>query len=132
RATAARLHGHTVLLIDDPAPQAFTLPARRGGIVMSSVTLRVLEPQELRAILEHEAAHLRQHHHLLLSLASAVGSALRWVPLIDAALAALPHYLEIAADDAARRRCGTAALAGALLRLGEPVAPAHLTGRIEG
>ena len=41
------------------------------------------------------------------------------MPLVTAAATAVPHYLEIAADDAARRRIGTTALASALLELGE-------------
>ncbi len=131
-ARHARVHGRSVLLIDDPAPQVFAMPARHGGIVLSRTALRVLTGEELRAVLEHEQAHLRQRHHLLLAVVSAVGHHLRWVPSIAAASAALPHYLEIAADDAARRRTGTAALASALLRLSESAPAAPLAGAPAG
>lgn len=132
QALATHILGHRVLLVDDPAPQVFALPARRGGIVLSRTALEVLTGDELRAVLEHERAHLRQRHHLLLALATVVGHQLRWVPCIAAAAAALPHYLEIAADDAARHRTGTAALAGALLRLGEPAPPSILASTAAG
>lgn len=139
RASAVRRHGlatgvygYRVLLIDDPAPQVFALPARHGGIVVSRAAMEALTGDELQAVLEHERAHLRQRHHLLLALATAVGHHLRWVPCIAAASEALPYYLEIAADDAARHRTGTPALASALLRLSEPAPPSLLLGQGAG
>lgn len=120
--------GHRVWRVPDRLPYAFALPARRGGIVVSEGCLEVLEVEELEAVLAHERAHIRQHHHLILLLAAALLRALSWVPLLAAIRAALPHYLEIAADDAARRDVGTPALASALLRLGERAEPAAFAG----
>ncbi|MEU4361149.1 M56 family metallopeptidase [Promicromonospora sp. NPDC023987] len=114
--------GHPVLVVDDPRPFAMTLPRRHGGISLSTGALDALAPDELAAVLAHEHAHLRQHHHLITTAMASISRYLRWVPLIAASEAALGHYLEIAADDAARRRAGTPALAGALLALGESTA----------
>ncbi|GAA4687504.1 Peptidase family M48 [Promicromonospora umidemergens] len=111
--------GYQVLVVDDPHPFAMTLPRRHGGISLSAGALDALAPDELAAVLAHEHAHLRQHHHLVTTAMASVSRYLRWVPLVAASEAALGHYLEIAADDAARRRAGTPALAGALLALGE-------------
>ncbi|ATG52910.1 Zn-dependent protease with chaperone function [Brachybacterium vulturis] len=125
RATAVRtvLAGHPVLLFPDPTPRAFALPRRRGGIVVSHGLLESLGPDELSAVLEHEAAHLSQHHHTLLAVLEAMVGPLRVIPLFDAVATAVPHLLEIAADDASRHRSGTPALASALLTLGEAGAP---------
>lgn len=119
-ATRARLAGHVVLRVPDPHPAAFALPRRQGGIVVTDGALSSLDNNELAAVLAHEHAHLRQHHHLVRTLVEGLARPLRAVPLVAAATAALPHYLEIAADDAARRHAGTPALAGALLKLGGP------------
>ena len=133
-ASRTRLQGHSVLLIEDPTPVVFTLAARHGGVVVSTGALSRLTSREWAAVLAHEHAHLRQRHHLIIAAVRAVSHYLRWVPLIASAAAAIPHYLEIAADDAARRRTGTPALATALLKLGEPATatrlPAELTGTL--
>ncbi|MGW0006850.1 M56 family metallopeptidase [Nocardia grenadensis] len=125
RARTARVAGHRVLVIDDPRPVAFSLPRRYGGIVVSDGLCVSLEPSELAAVLEHERAHLRQHHHVMLTLVGGLTWSLRWVPLVAAIADAIPHYLEIAADNAARSHAGTPALASALLKLGAP--DNHLT-----
>ena len=118
-STPATVLGHQVRYVADQRPYAFALPPRRGGIVVSQGCRDVLTEEELAAVLAHERAHVRQRHHLVLLLSGALVQGLAWVPLLAAIRAALPHYLEIAADDAARREVGIPALASALLRLGE-------------
>lgn len=118
-STPRRLHGYSVLVADDPNPFALTLPRRRGGTVISTGALDLLTTGEAAAVLAHEDAHLRQHHHLITAVVASLTSQLRWVPVLAAAADALGHYLEIAADDVARRRAGTPALASALLTLGQ-------------
>lgn len=109
RTSAVRtvLAGHRVLLVPDPTPLAFALPRRRGGIVVSHGLLDSLGADELSAVLEHEAAHLSQHHHALLAVLEAMVGPLRVIPLFDAVATTVPHLLEIAADDASRHRSGT-------------------------
>src|SRR5699024_3968006 len=79
-------------------------------------------------VIEHEWAHVRQRHHMITTIVESTARHLRWIPLISAAADATPHYLEIAADNAARKHTGTPALASALLKLGEPAHPSSLTG----
>lgn len=122
------LHGYSVLVADDPHPFALTLPERHGGIVISTGAIDLLAPDELAAVLAHEHAHLRQHHHLLTDILASLTRRLRWIPLIAAAEDALGHYLEIAADDTARRHVGTPSLASALLTLGRAGHPHHHDG----
>lgn len=116
--------GHDVAVIDDDRPFALTFPQRHGGIAVSSTALNHLDRDELAAVLAHEQAHLRQHHHLVSTVVASIARHLRWVPLIAAAENALPHYLEIAADNQARRRAGLPVLVSALLKLGERANPA--------
>ncbi|GAB2477110.1 M56 family metallopeptidase [Promicromonospora xylanilytica] len=132
RAERRTVLGYPVLVVDDPHPFAMTLPRRNGGIHLSTGAVGALAPDELAAVLAHEDAHLRQHHHLVTTATAGISRLLRWVPLVAAAEAALGHYLEIAADDAARRRAGTPALAGALLTLGEHSSPAPADDTTEG
>lgn len=117
QASPALVLGHQVLLVRDESLTAYALP-RRGGIVISERLTLELDRTELAAILAHEQTHVTERHHLALALIDVVFTQLRWIPLIAEIMTAVPHYLEIAADNAARRETGTAALASALLRLG--------------
>lgn len=120
RSQHAIINGYKVLLTRDPHPTAYSLPLRHGGIVISDALVAALRPDELAAVLAHEREHVRGHHHLALALLDALVAPLRWIPLMSEILGAVPHYLEIAADDAARRCTGTPALASALVKLGGP------------
>lgn len=117
-AERIELEGHSVHLLDDRQPRAFSLPTLNGGIAVSRGAIEALSPLELRAVLEHEAAHLRQRHHAQVAILQALFAPLAWIPLYRAIVAAVPLYLELAADGSARRCCGTDALASALLRMG--------------
>lgn len=127
-----QLCGDTVLVVDDPHPFAFTLPRRHGGIIVSVGALDILATDELAAVLAHEQAHLRQRHHFLSGTVASLTRRLRWVPLLAAAEDALGHYLEIAADDTARRRVGTSALASALLILSQSGRPTFQGAAVDG
>lgn len=137
RAVPRRVLGHDVMVLPDAHPVALSFPARHGGIVVSTGALAQLGVQELAAVLAHEQTHLRQRHHLISAVVSSLARHLRWVPLVAAVEAALPHYLEIAADHQARRCAGTPALVSALVLLGErrdsalserPVGALHAAG----
>ena len=140
RARAESCRGRPVLVLDeDDAAAAFALPSRHGGVVLSTATLDVLEPEELDAVLAHERAHLVQRHHLIAAISRQLAQVFRPVPAIRAAAQAMPLYLEIAADNAARKEIGTRPLVSALLRLDShrrtadimplvPTAALHATG----
>ena len=122
RAQRENHYGHQVLVTQDSHPSAFSLPQVHGGIVISGSLISALRTEELVAVLAHEQEHVRGHHHFIHAAIDVVVAPLRWLPLMAAVINAVPHYLEIAADDAARRSVGTPALASALLKLGEPQA----------
>lgn len=119
RATRTQVAGHDVMLLPDERAIAYSLPHSRGGIVISAGLCSTLGEIELTAVLEHESAHIRQRHHLILAALEAVTWPLRWIPLVRSIRDAVPHYLEIASDNRARRCTGTPALASALLKLAD-------------
>ncbi|WP_433476294.1 M56 family metallopeptidase [Spirillospora sp. CA-142024] len=106
-----------VLVLDHPVPVAYSLPARRRAIVVSSGAKDALSQAEFGAVLAHERAHLRQRHHALLLMLDLAHALLPWLPTVRRAKARLPLLLEMAADDAAARTCGRRALVDALCRL---------------
>jgi Zn-dependent protease with chaperone function len=102
------------VVLDQDAPAAYCLPGGPGPVV-STGTLAVLEPGQLRAVLAHERAHLRGHHHAMLTWAAALGRAFGFVPLLARAAGELAVLAEMAADDAAARRHPAEDLAAALV-----------------
>lgn len=129
-ARAARLDGRSVTVIPHAEPTAFAVADRRWGIVVSTALLKLLSTEELAAVLAHEAAHVRQRHHLILEVLHGMFAPLRRIPLVAAIRTAIPQYLEMAADNAARQRSGTDVMASALLKIGEGGGPAtdHAVG----
>ncbi len=118
-ARSGHVAGVEVTIMPWSKPSAFAISKRRWGIVVSTGLLQTLTADELSAVVAHEAAHLRQRHHLLLGLLYGLIRPLRWVPFVATIEAAIPHYLEMAADNAAREATSTPVLASALLKIGE-------------
>lgn len=123
-ARRTRLAGQRVTVIPHTQPTAFAVSDRRWGIVVSTELVRLLNQDEMTAVIAHEAAHVRQRHHLIVGLLQGLLAPLRWVPLVANITAAIPHYLEMAADNAARQCSGTDVVASALLKMGEKGGPA--------
>ncbi|MEU0510938.1 MULTISPECIES: M56 family metallopeptidase [Amycolatopsis] len=104
--------------VDDDEPMAFSLARRPAGIVVATTGLaRTLSPVGTAAALEHEYAHLRGRHHLLILLLDSLSKALPIVPLFRQAPAAARELVELAADDAAARTCGAEAIRSAISAL---------------
>ena len=123
-----------LLAMSSSAGEPLWVPGRRAmalsiggrpGVIIASDGLRAqLPPEAVAATLEHERAHLRGHHHALVTVAETLAAALPWCPLLRAAPAAIRDLVELAADDQAARRCGPEAVAVALRRMtGQPVLP---------
>lgn len=105
------------VILDDDAPAVYCLPRGRRRVVISTGALSRLGPGQMQAVLAHERAHLRGHHHLILAVAAALARAFTAVPLLARAAAELAVLAEMAADDAATRRHHPADLAAALVTL---------------
>ena len=95
-----------IVLLDDSRPAAYCLPRGRHGsetIVVTSGAVRLLGDDQLRLLIAHERAHLRQRHHLAALFSRSLGRAFTWVPLFRHAAVQVPVLLEMAADDRAIR-----------------------------
>ncbi|MGN9841508.1 M48 family metalloprotease [Nonomuraea sp. H19] len=106
-----------VCLIEHAAPLVYCLPRRSRPIVMTTGALKLLDADQLSAVLEHERTHLRRRHHLLLAVVDAVQAALPWSATLRHARIELSRLVEMVADDAAAHRYGHAPVIGALRRL---------------
>jgi Zn-dependent protease with chaperone function len=86
---------------------AYTLGGRAGRVVVSHGLLGLLDDDERDAVLAHERAHLRLHHHRLLYFAQVVSTALgAAIPAAGEAAASLARELEVIADQAAASEVG--------------------------
>ena len=56
-----------LVIVDDPAPDAFALPGLPGRIVVSTGMLDHLTDADRQAMLAHERAHLTGHHYAFLA-----------------------------------------------------------------
>lgn len=103
-----------VVFVSDETPHAYAVGGRRPRIVVSSGLMQMLGAAERRAVLAHEAAHLRRRHHVhlrVLRLAAAVHPLLR--PAVRAGLLAVERW----ADEEAAGNLGDRTLvARSLLR----------------
>ena len=105
------------VVLDGSSPAAYCIPRGHPRVVITASTLSLLTPGQLQAVLAHERAHLRGRHHLILTIASALGSAFPAIPLLARAGEELAVLAEMAADDAAACRHDRADLAAALVIL---------------
>ncbi|MEO5876297.1 MAG: M56 family metallopeptidase [Streptosporangiaceae bacterium] len=115
-------------ILDHPIPIAYCLPARGRPIVVSSGALDVLDPGQLAAVLDHERAHLRGRHHLIVALVDALAHTLPWAATFQHGRTALARLLEHAADDTAARRHGATTVFSALHKLTVLPSPAGTLG----
>jgi Zn-dependent protease with chaperone function len=114
------LHGQPGMrVIDHPAPVAYCLPgAGQSATVLSNGLLRLLDAEQLRAVIAHEQAHLVQQHHLVLLAFKSWHSALPWFPIANRAENAVALLVEMLADDHARRVVDDHTLARAIALTG--------------
>lgn len=108
-------------------PLAYCLPGLRPRLVLSAGTLALLDPCQLAAVIEHERAHLRARHDLVVLPFLALRAALPWIPWLrrthEAAHEAVTTLVEMLADDCACRRHEPRVLATALVRVASATTP---------
>ncbi|MGW6459795.1 M56 family metallopeptidase [Streptomyces sp. NPDC055078] len=101
-------------VVQHPVPAVYCLPGPDRRIVVTQGALEVLDDEQLRAVLEHEKAHIRGRHHLLQVATKAFARAFPGLPLARLAREQTALLLEMAADDHALRFHSRDALATAL------------------
>jgi hypothetical protein len=95
RLSRAFATDETLVFVDDDRPHAYAVGGRKPRIVISRGLLRSLAPGERRAVLSHETAHLRHHHHLhllALRLSAAANPLLR--PFVPAGVLAVERWAD--------------------------------------
>ncbi|GAB3761174.1 M56 family metallopeptidase [Microlunatus parietis] len=109
--------GLSVHYINSPRPLACGLRGRTAEIVVSSGLADRLSPAEVRAVIEHERAHLRGRHDLATRLAALSCACLPTLIASRELHRATLLLTELIADDAAARHCGAGITASALAKL---------------
>jgi Zn-dependent protease with chaperone function len=106
-----------VRILDHRSAIAYTLPGWHSRVVLSAGLIDLLTGPELDAVIEHERAHLRARHDLLVLPFQAWALALGWVPGVRLAGGSVAELTEMLADDVAAGRTSRAALASALAKV---------------
>jgi Zn-dependent protease with chaperone function len=128
-----------LVVVDDPAAEAYAIPGLPGRIVVSTGMLDALDPAEHEVLLAHERAHLAHHHYLFIAvaqLAAAANPLLR--PLADTVTFTVERWADESAAAAVGNReqvartVGKAALAAKRTRARGriPAAALGLVGRL--
>lgn len=111
-------------VVDHDLPVAYCLPGLRPRVVVSRGVLTALCEQEVRAVLDHERAHVEQRHDLVVLPFVALSATFPWLPAVRCAQEQVALLVEVLADDRAARDHDGHVLARALWKVGGGVAPA--------
>jgi hypothetical protein len=114
-----------LVITGDARPTAYTLPALPGAIVVSAGMLRLLSAGERRALLAHEAAHLR-HRHAVYVLLSQLAAAAN--PLLRPLARSVRLAVELWADRAAADEIGDSVLVARAVARASLAASHHRSG----
>jgi len=111
------------VLVDHHQAAAWCLPGAGRPVVLTTAAVAALDEVQLAAVLAHERAHQRGHHHLLVSLAGSLAAAFPRVRAFRQGHEQVARLVELIADDAAAVASPRLKVAEALLTLAAP-APA--------
>ncbi|MCF8587743.1 M56 family metallopeptidase [Gordonia sp. HY285] len=124
RVDRHRERGRDIRVLDVPAPLAYCLPGLRGSrVVLSEGVLNRLTDDELSAVIEHERAHLRARHDLVLEAFIALHEAFPRFVRSRSALGAVELLAEALADDQAAHATAPATVGRALVACADATAP---------
>ncbi|WEG08658.1 M56 family metallopeptidase [Microbacterium horticulturae] len=110
---------------------ACSIPCARGIVVVTTSLVSLLTPAQLHAVVAHEKAHLRQHHHLAQRLADLNIACLPRNAATRRLRGATALLIELIADDDAAHKAGAVHLANALARLAKETGDAYMDLRAE-
>jgi Zn-dependent protease with chaperone function len=112
-----------VRILDHRAAVAYTIPGWHSRVVLSAGLVDLLTDDEVAAVIEHERAHLRARHDLLVLPFQAWAVALGRIPGVRLAGGSVAELTEMLADDVAAARTSRTALASALAKVALAGAP---------
>lgn len=113
-----------VRVLEHEAPTAYCVPGLRSRVVVSSGAVASLREDELAAVLDHERAHVRARHDLVIEAFTVLQEAFPAVVTSRDALDEVRLLVEVLADRAASGRHGAEALVRALSALATGSVPA--------
>lgn len=102
-------------LLSDSRAVAYCLPGLRPRIVLSEGTLRLLCPEQIASVIDHERGHAQEHHGLVMLPMLGLRNLFGWIPYARLAPKAMASLLEMSADDFSARRRDPLTLATALV-----------------
>jgi hypothetical protein len=111
------------LVVDSATAAVYCVPGRRRSVVVTTAAVDALDAGELDAVLAHEAAHLRERHHVAIGVAEGLRRAFPFAPLMRQARAETARLVEMRADDVATRGRDRLTVASALVALAEGTSP---------
>jgi hypothetical protein len=123
-SAAARATGLVgqVEMITSPVAFALTYGLAWPRVLVSSALAQALQPHEVRAVLTHEAEHVRGHDPLRTLILRMVTARLFYLPILGQLRQRFTLIRELAADHRDRATCGIATLVGALLKITDGLA----------
>lgn len=87
-----------VVLVETDMPDAFAVPSGGGAVVITTGLAQALSDNELRAVIEHEHAHLRHRHSFWIQMCEI---ATQFDPILQPIAARVRHAAERHADESA-------------------------------
>lgn len=106
-------------VVPDDTAVVYCLPGRGGCVVFTSAALERLSGRQRAAVLEHERAHLRGHHGLLVGSSGLLARAFPRIRLFTQIREQTSRLVEMRADDVAVRGHGARPVVEALLALAD-------------
>jgi hypothetical protein len=90
--------GFDLVTVPADAPLAFGVPGRTPQVVISTALTERLQRNELEAVVDHEAAHLRLHHPRMLAVLRGIDVGLGVAPFVAGSVRRLRAAFEVWAD----------------------------------
>jgi Zn-dependent protease with chaperone function len=123
RLIGSHRSGVDATVLEHPDPAVYLVPGRSHEVVVTTGALARLDAEELAAVLAHERAHARGHHHLPLALTGLLHRAFPALAAFGQGRRQIGRLVEMCADDDACLRHSRLALARALVTLADPATP---------
>ena len=118
-----------VRVLSHPTPTAYCVPGLTRRVVLTSGTIEALPPEQLRAVLAHEQAHLRGRHDLILEFFTVWHTAVPRRLRSDEGLRTVRLFIELLADRYAVRAAGRLPVGRALVALAQAQHPTGTLGQ---
>ena len=113
-----QVRGVDVVTVESDLPVAVSVPGSEPRVIISTRLVAELSPVQLRAVIEHERAHLVQRHGLVSQIARLNRLSLPVLPAARELERTTSLLIELIADDAAARQVGAVNVANALAIVG--------------